>query len=352
MKRKVLILYTELAVYTLACLNEFCNRYQNTEVFLVRWPLNKEAPFDFSFNDSIKIFERKDYNRDGLKALAKEINPDAILCSGWMDKDYVSVCKEWNKKIPVILAMDNKWKGTLKQKFATVYSRFSILKYFRFVWVPGSAQKSYAAKLGFPEKNIRTGFYSADTSFFNSQYQESKIEKNKKFPHRFIFAGRYYDFKGVQELWSAFIRFKAKQYNDWELWCLGTGDVAPIEHPSIKHFGFVQPEEMTKLMKQCGVFILPSRVEPWGVVVHEFATAGFPLLLSDQVGATEAFLENGKNGFIFPANDISEIENSLEKIASCSDDQLILMGEKSNEMANLITPYKWADIFFELINLK
>lgn len=350
MKRKVLILYTELAAYTLACLREFCTRFQDAEIHLVRWPLNKEAPFDFSFSDAIKIYERKDFDRESLKTLASKINPNAILCSGWIDKDYLSVCKEWNNKIPVILAMDNKWKGTLKQKFATLYSPFSILKCFRFAWVPGLAQKDYALKLGFLEKNIRIGFYAADVSFFNAQYVESLKVKKEKFPHRFIYVGRYYDFKGVQELWTAFIRFKKKQNNDWELWCLGTGDITPIEYPAIKHFGFVQPEEMTKLMKQCGVFILPSRVEPWGVVVHEFAAAGFPLLLSDQVGASEAFLENGTNGFIFSANAVSEIENAMEKISRCSNDELILMGVESCKKADSITPLKWADTLNDLIN--
>lgn len=54
---------------------------------------------------------------------------------------------------------------------------------------------------------------------------------------------------------------------------------------------------MTNLMKQCGVFILPSRIEPWGVVVHEFSAAGFPLLLSDQVGSAESFWKMARMDF-------------------------------------------------------
>lgn len=349
MKRKILILYTELAAYTLACLREFCNQYSDVEIHLMRWPVNQEAPFDFSFSNSIKIYERKDFDRASLKDLVAKINPDAILCSGWIDKDYVSICKEWKSRIPVILVMDNKWTGKLKQQLVKLTSSFSVLQWFNCAWVTGNKQKEYAVKLGFPEKNIQTGFYSADVSFFNLLYQESKKEKTKKYPRRFIYVGRYYDFKGVQELWAAFIQFKKKTSNDWELWCLGTGDIPGTTHPAIKHFGFVQPSDMPHIMKQCGVFILPSRVEPWGVVVHEFAAAGFPLLLSDQVGAADAFLENGKNGFSFPANNVSAIENAMEKIIKRTDDELISMGEISNEMAHSITPQIWSETLIELI---
>ena len=49
------------------------------------------------------------------------------------------------------------------------------------------------------------------------------------------------------------------------------------------------------------LFLMPSSFEPWGVVVHEHAAAGFPLLLSDAVGAGERFLEAPRNGTAFRA---------------------------------------------------
>ena len=352
MKRKVLILYTELAAYSVACLREFCQRYQDVEIHLVRWPINKEAPFTFSFSNLFIIYERNQFDSNGLKRLAKSINPDIILCSGWIDKDYVSVCREWESKIAVVLLMDNKWTGSWKQHILKWTSSFTIRKWFNLAWVTGNLQMEFALKLGFSEKNIKTGFYSADVQLFMQQYDEAIIEKKVNYPHRFIYVGRYYDFKGVKELWQAFINFKSKGDNDWELWCLGTGDIAPASNPFIKHFGFIQPEEMTNLMKQCGVFILPSRIEPWGVVVHEFSAAGFPLLLSDQVGAAESFLEDGKNGFLFKANDSNAIESVFKKISNCSDEELIKMGKVSNQKAKLITPQLWAETLFSLIEIR
>ena len=211
---------------------------------------------------------------------------------------------------------------------------------------------TFAKKMGFMDNKIFNGAYSCDQNYFQSIYLNSKSAKENKFPHRFIFVGRYYEFKGINELWQAFIELKSETKNDWELWCLGTGDVKPIDHPSIKHFGFVQPDEMEKFIKETGVFVLPSRFEPWGVALHEFSSAGFPLLCSDEVGAAEAFLEEGKNGFSFPANDKNALREKMKKIISLSNNDLIKMGERSNELSKKITTDTWADSVFKMINEK
>ena len=41
--------------------------------------------------------------------------------------------------------------------------------------------------------------------FFYQQYLDNKESKRKNFPKKFIYVGRYYDFKGIQELWKAFV---------------------------------------------------------------------------------------------------------------------------------------------------
>lgn len=348
--KRLLILYTELAGYTVACLERFAEKYPETELHLVRWPVNNEAPFQFSFGNAIKIYDRKQYDRAQLLKLADEIKPDAILCSGWIDKDYVRVCRKFNSEIPVVLLMDNKWLGTFKQQIARIVSRFSIRKIYNKVWVPGKDQVEYAIRLGFPKSDISTGFYSADLRFFETQFNENREAKRNHFPHRFIYAGRYYDFKGVNELWNAFVKLKSENTNDWELWCLGTGDVPPLEHPAIRHFGFVQPAEMKEPLKETGVFILPSKVEPWGVVVHEFAGAGFPLLLSKQTGAASAFLREGKNGFSFDPQDQDSILMAMKSVIGLSDSKLAEMGEQSHELALEISPDKWADTLQSLIS--
>lgn len=342
---RFLFLYTEIAEYFLACCRELS---KHGEIHIIRWPVNKEAPFQFQIDEKLKLYSKSDYNFNGLQKLVKEINPDVIVCSGWIDKDYLKIAKPYFKKIPTVMSCDTHWTGSFKQRLAMVISRFTLMRIFSHAWVPGHIQKQYVLNLGFKEQNIQTGFYSCDFKHFAKIYESQKTLKEQKFPKRFLYVGRYYEFKGIRELWQAFIELQQEETNEWELWCLGVGDIEPVQHPKIKHFGFVQPKDLETYTSQTGVFILPSRFEPWGVVVHEFAASGFPLLLSNAVGAKEQFLENDKNGFSFNPNDVASIKTAMKTIIAKSDAELIEMGKQSHLKAQSITPEKWVKNLLKL----
>lgn len=349
-KKRIVFLYTEIAAYFLACIEKLA-LHPHVEVTVIRWPLNQEAPFKFSFPSSVSFFIRDDFQSDKqLLDFVKALDPSVIYCSGWMDKGYLKVCKKYRSSIPVIVGIDNQWKGSIKQQIARLISPYRLLNRFSHCWVPGSLQEKYAIKLGFKRENILTGFYSCDFDFFHDQYLANKKEKEALFPRRFIYVGRYYEFKGIKNLWKAFIELQKEAPNDWELWCLGTGDLDPVVHPKIKHFGFVQPSEISTYIKNTGVFVLPSFFEPWGVVVHEFAAAGFPVICSDEVGARVAFVENNYNGYIYKAQDISALKTALKSIMDAEKERLAEMAENSIKKAALITPEIWAKQLISLVN--
>lgn len=342
-----LFLYTELADYFINCCEKLS---QYGTVHVVRWPVNKEAPFQFEFPDKIKIYDKQKYTHEQLTELLANIHPDIIVCSGWIDKDYLKLVKPWFGKIPTVIACDTHWKGTFKQRIATLLSPFFLKNRFSHAWVPGQAQYAYVRKLGFSNQNIKRGFYCCDLDKFNSVYERTIEAKRNSFPKRFLYVGRYYDFKGITDLWEAFIQSENENASGWELWCLGNGSIEPIQHPKIKHFGFVQPKDLEPILSQAGVFVLPSRFEPWAVVVQEYAAAGFPLLLSDEVGAKEVFLEEGKNGFSFNKENVNQIKNALKKIISLDDRSLLQMCEHSHITAQKITPVKWSETVIEIRN--
>jgi len=347
-RHNVLFLYTEISEYFLACCRTLAKHHQ-VQVYVIRYPVNNEAPFNFSNQQKVSLYNRKDYNLNSLGNLMQNLNPSIIICSGWIDKDYLSICKSYYKKIPTILTMDTHWRGDIKQHVATLLSPFLLKNKFSHAWVPGSIQKQYAKKLGFKDNEITLGFYSCDVDYFSSIRDKIIIQKKQSSPKRFIYVGRYYNFKGVDKLWQAFIELQNENPNDWELWCLGTGSLDPVNHPKIKHFGFVQPENFLEYAQQTGVFVMPSLLEPWGVVLHEFAAMGFPLLASDKVGAVESFLEDGKNGYIFKAGDINSLKEKLQEVVKLSTEQLNLMGEYSHQLAQRITPKIWADNLMKLV---
>ena len=336
----ILFLYTELASYFLAGVKELTKKGHT--VHIVRWPVNKEAPFQFDFPEGITVYERHDYDNRQLIDLAGAISPDIIIASGWVDKGYLEVCRRFKGKIPTVMSMDNQWHGTLRQQVMRLAAPWKLHRCYSHAWVPGAPKKEYARKLGFQEQNIQEGFYSADVKLFSPAAADRM--QATPYPRRFVYVGRYIHQKALDILFPAFMELQEEDPNEWELWCAGTGelfDQRPV-HPKIKHFGFLQPDELRQTLKETGVFVLPSRFEPWGVVVHEMAAAGFPMVCSTAIGSATRFLEQGKNGFLFENENRESLKIALKRIMSLSDEELRQMAGHSHQLGVGYDPEMWA----------
>lgn len=346
----LLVLYEELAKYFTTCISGFAFMY-NCDVHIIRKKVNREAPFNLDLS-GMKVYERESYSDRELRDLVQNIKPDAILCGGWSDKGYLQIVSSYKKSIPLVVGFDNQWNGSLKQIAVSFAAPFLITDKFNRCFVPGLQQKKFALKMGFKEEQIGMGAYSCDLHYFNEQYERARSSKQSNFPKRFIYVGRYVEYKGVKDLWKAFVEVQEEMPSDWELWCLGVGDLEAVQHDKIQHVGFVQPEDLEEYIRQTGVFILPSHFEPWGVVVHEFAAAGFPLICSDAVGASSAFLEDGRNGYIYKSGNVNELKDKIRQIMSLDQKELLKMSELSAVKAQGISPEKWAKSLWGLIEQK
>jgi len=341
-KKRVIVFFTELSDYILNVFEHWVE-VSDVELYIFRTPVNQnEAPFEFSLNnEAIYFFNREAFDTDLLERKVKEIAPHMILCAGWSDKGYLKSVAQFSGKIPTVLMFDNQWFGTPKQYLASLLSRFTLSKIFDYVWVPGEPQVAYARRLGFKRENIVTGFYVANRSNFDRDI----VNPEGKFSKRFIFLGRYVAHKGIMDLWQAFIELQDEEPNDWELWCIGTGSLMDerVEHSQIKHIGFVQPKDLKAYIAEGGVFVLPSHFEAWGVAVHEFAYAGFPLLVSDAVGAGTQFVKEGSNGYLFQHKNKTALKEKMKMFMALSEKELKTMGNESYALASLVTKESWVE---------
>jgi glycosyltransferase involved in cell wall biosynthesis len=350
-KKKVVFLYFELAGYFMACVDRLIE-VSGAEVHIVKYPVNSVAPFQFKIHPDVKLYDSEKYNRDELKKLIHDINPDLLYVCGWSNKDYVAVAKSFRKKIPVVLTFDNPWRGTMKQYIATIIGGPYLKSIYTHCWVPGEPNAAYARRLGFKGDRLFQGMYSADYNLFHQYYLDTKEKKKHSFPHRFLFAGRYTPLKGIREVWDAFITLQKEMPNDWELWCLGKGELDPEfpVHDKIKNFGFVQPSEMKYYLENTGVFLLPAYFEHWGVAVHEFAAAGFPMICTDTTSAATAFLKDGYNGYSIQPYSMTAIKDAMRKIVMQSDNELNKMASNGVRLAGTITPDTWSQTLLKLLN--
>jgi len=121
--------------------------------------------------------------------------------------------------------------------------------------------------------------------------------------------------KGVQYMMQAFSELKLPNS---ELWFVGGG----LEHSalrpmidrhrtaSIRFLGAVPQSELRELYSQCSVFVLPSIVDGFGMVVPQAMACGLPVIVSENVGAADV-IQDGEDGYIVPIRDVEALKQKL-----------------------------------------
>ena len=83
---------------------------------------------------------------------------------------------------------------------------------------------------------------------------------------------------------------------------------------SIRFLGFRNQTELPRYLDLCDVFVLPSRHEPWGLVVNEAMNAGRAVVVSDDVGCQLDLVREGESGAVFPAGDVAAMAAAIERV--------------------------------------
>jgi glycosyltransferase involved in cell wall biosynthesis len=214
-----------------------------------------------------------------------------------------------------------------------------VKRYFSHAWVAGPYQYEYARRLGFAKNDIIFNLLSGDTGAFGKG-REYLTAKESNYPRTFLYVGNFRAVKGTDILVDAFRLYRTEYCGDWDLICVGNGEMRPLLDcvPGIAVREFSSQEDLVRLTRQAGVFVLPSRFDQWGVVVHEFAAAGMPLILSENVGASAIYMIEGFNGTVFRYNAPAELARAMHEMSKKSDAELLVMGHNSHTLAGRITP--------------
>jgi glycosyltransferase involved in cell wall biosynthesis len=83
---------------------------------------------------------------------------------------------------------------------------------------------------------------------------------------------------------------------------------------SIRFCGFRNQSELPRFFNLASVFVLPSRHEPWGLIVNEVMNAARPAIVSDDVGCAPDLIQDGVNGCIYPVGDVGALAEALRRV--------------------------------------
>lgn len=336
----LLVLYTRIPDYFLQCVKALLDKSPSgSKATIVCSDPDKNAPYKEENNDRRITFIRRS---SFIPEQVEKLNPDIVYLAGWGDKKYTDFTRKLKKKIPVVMGLDNPWKGTVRQKIGCLIAPYLQQKYCTHVWAAGVPQYEFARRMGFGPDKILNGLYCADTSKFNK-------EPASKDYRRILFVGRLVPYKRPDWLLNAFSELIQEDatFQEWKLLMVGNGELKALlmeKHRLVKNIewsDFTDPEMLPELYSNASVFCLPSKNEHWGVVVHEAAAAGLALLLSDTCAAGTSFLINGYNGYHFKSPDFKDMKSKLSLLMAANAEQLRLMGKKSSELAKTINHDQW-----------
>ena len=82
----------------------------------------------------------------------------------------------------------------------------------------------------------------------------------------------------------------------------------------VRFVGFQNQSVLPRYFQLADVFVLPSRHEPWGLIVNEAMAAGCACIVSDDVGAHTDLINDGVEGFVFPTGNVPALTAALENI--------------------------------------
>ena len=345
MKLRVLVSVYNISGYLMAELSALSALGASITILRTRY----KNELDEQRHPGYRWIDRPKFSDADIARLIKE-SFDLYLCGGWADRLFVDLAKHIHRAGgKTVLLVDTPWTGTFRQYVHCIISRFTLVPIFDYAWGAGEPQERHLCHLGFPLKRIRRGYYSADTHKF-APIGESRIAHHGetcKWPHVMLYVGRYDAVKNMRRMERAFVC--ASEGTDWTLLCIGRGDLwnERTIHPRITHLGYKNPSEIQDFVKGAGCFVLPSVYEPWGVVVHEAALMGLPILCSNQVQSATAYLVNGENGYSFNPLDEDDIVSVLKRIMAHSDDELFAMGCRSYQLGMEYTVDDWCRTVME-----
>lgn len=187
-------------------------------------------------------------------------------------------------------------KGLIKRLFLSRITK---------VYASGLAQRKISDNLGFKGETIIT----KGVGVFN--YIKQPPYTSREEVRRFLYIGRLVAVKNIE-----FIIDKFNKHPELELTIIGFGELEEklkaMAKDNIKFLGAVDNKDLYKHYQRADVFILPSKSEPWGLVVEEALNNGTPVMISNKVGCSEEII-NSENGVIFSL-DSDDFEEQLSKI--------------------------------------
>lgn len=254
------------------------------------------------------IFERRNRISNIIKLLKylKGIEFKRIVYGGWDSIEYwICLIMHRKNKNAMILessigeSQTNGLRGLLKKVYL---SRISA------VFPSGIMHLDLLKALKYKGRS----YVTKGVGIFNRNNADHK--SSKRFKTKYLYVGRLSSEKNI-----LFLIDSLRDLNESELTIVGDGPLLQeLEKAGSKNVvfkGYIENRRLADIYSEHDVLVLPSTVEPWGLVVDEALYNGLPVLVSSRVGCSKDLVDIDRTGYIFDHNNRDDFLKCLNKIS-------------------------------------
>lgn len=313
------------------------------------WDIQQESTYLYHILGAKSVYIPKidNYFYFGGKIIneIKSYEPTHIIIAGYQHLPFIeAILYAKVKKIPLIQWFESHSNSSYFKTEIIHWLRSFFLRQSNAWIAAGQLTQHYLQDMGIPKERIVIAPNVVDIS----TYKRSKIPPRKG-KTRFLYAGRYISYKGIDLLLDGFAHLPEDEV---VLRLVGHGPMENNIKEQTKKTANIEilsaaksPKEMAKHYAWADILVFPTFRDTWGLVVNEALASGCYVLASQLAGVTPDLIGAAPLdvGVIFnPEDGVNSLITAMQNVISRTD-QIRLQRENIRNWGNQFTPELWGD---------
>lgn len=270
----------------------------------------------------------------GLPAELRSFAPDYLIVYGYNQlSQWLAFRYALSEGVPFALRSDSNVHLDRSQSIQSSIRRrllHQLVRKAHAVLPVGSANRAYWETYGAQPSQVFMAPYAIDNAKVGRLIGDRTASATDA-PLRLLYIGRLLPRKGVDLLIQAFNQLVDQ--TSATLTVIGDGPErarlesmqSPAARTQTQWRGKLPNEQAIAAMRDADLFVLPSRYEPWGLVVNEAMAAGLPVVAHRQVGAAIDLMEDSVHGWLLEELTTDALLESFRQ-AAADREHLHMMG--------------------------